>query len=58
MFVWAQLMGLGVPILAALQPTESAMTDTNHLINNLRQLMIDGVLVLSFALLVMIELPL
>ncbi len=34
------------------------MTDTHHLINNLRHLMIDGALVLSFAVLVTVELPL
>jgi hypothetical protein len=51
-------MSLCAQILAALQPKERAMTDTHHLINNLRHLMIDGALVLSFAVLVTVELPL
>ncbi len=47
-----------VSILAAPQAKEPLMPESHRTIHKLRQIMIDGTLVLSFALLVTIELPL
>jgi ribosome-associated heat shock protein Hsp15 len=46
------------PILATPRSVETAMPDTHRLLDNLRQLTIDGALILSFVVLVAVELPL